>query len=177
MHTNSRVQPGSRFGKLIVREIIIGSKRNRLVECDCGVIFAAYSYNLENGTTRRCTACANKDRLGKPNLKNRIDPVQRTINDQWNVFRKCARKHGEEFITKDKWLSLVTSDCVYCQSPPTNIRRAVAHAQDFRYNGVDRIDSSLGYVSGNVQTACWTCNRMKGNLSHEAFLAHIRKIV
>lgn len=176
MHINNEVQPGDRFGKLVVRDIILNSKRNRLVECDCGVIFAGYSYNLANGTTTRCSACAIKDRVGKPNLANRIDPLQRTINDQWNVFRKHARKHGDDFISKEYWFALTQLSCVYCKSQPSNVRKAVAHATDFWYNGIDRIDSSIGYVVGNVQTACWTCNRMKGNMSHEDFLTHIRKI-
>jgi hypothetical protein len=34
----------------------------------------------------------------------------------------------------------------------------------------DRIDSSLGYVKGNIQLTCWWANRMKFDLSNEDFI-------
>jgi len=38
---------------------------------------------------------------------------------------------------------------------------------------VDRIDSNLGYIKGNIQLTCWWANRMKFDLSNEEF---IRKV-
>ena len=37
-------------------------------------------------------------------------------------------------------------------------------------NGIDRIDSSLGYVESNMQSCCGSCNYMKSNYSLESFL-------
>jgi hypothetical protein len=56
------------------------------------------------------------------------------------------------------------------------MQRFKAHA-DFRYNGIDRVDSSMGYVAGNVVPCCSTCNRMKLDHSYDDFIAHIKKIV
>lgn len=42
--------------------------------------------------------------------------------------------------------------------------------------GVDRIDSSLGYTTDNVQSCCGTCNWMKQSTRHEDFLRHIEKV-
>lgn len=47
-----------------------------------------------------------------------------------------------------------------------------------QYNGsLDRIDSSLGYVKGNVQFVCWTVNRMKGEGTKEELIEWAKKII
>jgi hypothetical protein len=177
MHVNTRVTIGDRFGSVVVLDRTRRGRSNALVRCDCGREFNAYTYLLESGQTKHCQECANLARRGKPNIANRIDPVQRTVNDLWNSFRKAMRAKAGSTLTKDEWLAVVTSACVYCGRERVNCRKAlVDHAEDFWYNGVDRIDSSLPYVSGNVQPACWVCNRMKGNMSHEDFLAHVRLV-
>jgi len=38
---------------------------------------------------------------------------------------------------------------------------------------VDRIDSSLGYIKGNIQLTCWWANRMKFELSNEEFICKV----
>jgi 5-methylcytosine-specific restriction endonuclease McrA len=43
-------------------------------------------------------------------------------------------------------------------------------------NGIDRIDSNKGYTMDNCVSCCWTCNRMKGNMTQQNFLEHISKI-
>lgn len=44
-------------------------------------------------------------------------------------------------------------------------------------NGIDRIDSDLGYVDGNVKSCCFICNRAKGNLSIIDFRKWIDNII
>ena len=44
------------------------------------------------------------------------------------------------------------------------------------YNGIDRVDSDGGYVTGNVVPCCWPCNRMKMDMVHADFLRHVGKI-
>ena len=42
--------------------------------------------------------------------------------------------------------------------------------------GIDRIDSSIGYVVENCVPCCTLCNRMKSNLSGREFIAHVDRI-
>lgn len=42
---------------------------------------------------------------------------------------------------------------------------------------IDRIDSSVGYVRGNVQFVCDVANRMKQDLSHKELLVWCKKIL
>jgi hypothetical protein len=56
-------------------------------------------------------------------------------------------------------------------------RKATQIHRDFRWNGIDRIDSSKGYVPGNVVPCCTVCNIMKLDHSHAGFIAHIEHIL
>ena len=42
--------------------------------------------------------------------------------------------------------------------------------------GIDRLDSSKGYIVGNITPCCGTCNSMKNDLSPGQFVEHIKKI-
>ena len=46
-----------------------------------------------------------------------------------------------------------------------------------KYNGVDRINSSDGYIADNCVPCCETCNRMKMDHDLHDFLEHVKKIV
>ena len=37
-------------------------------------------------------------------------------------------------------------------------------------NGLDRVDSSIGYIESNLQTCCGNCNYMKNNYPLDVFL-------
>ena len=56
------------------------------------------------------------------------------------------------------------------------MQRFKAHA-DFRYNGIDRVDSSKGYLPNNVVACCTTCNRMKLDHSRNEFITHLKSII
>jgi len=63
---------------------------------------------------------------------------------------------------------LTQLNCAYCGEAP-------AHSLD-GYNGIDRVDSSLGYTPNNSWPCCEICNRMKSDTSQEFFIEHILKI-
>lgn len=44
------------------------------------------------------------------------------------------------------------------------------------FGGIDRIDNTKGYISGNMNPCCWTCNSIKKDLSIEEFIDHIDRI-
>ena len=74
-----------------------------------------------------------------------------------------AKKRNIFFnLTDQQMYDLLHSTCTYCGCK--------------NCNGIDRIDSSKGYVLGNVTPCCAMCNRMKNNYSLETFKNHIEKI-
>lgn len=171
---------GSRWGKLTVIERMPASfvKSGYLMRCDCGDELVRKPYQVRAMKYMMCLKCSTLARRGKPVFKNRIDPLQRTINEQWNVFRKVAKAKGDEYLSKEQWFDIVTSNCSYCGQPPSNVRKAsVLYAEDFKYSGIDRVDSEIGYVEDNCIPCCWPCNRMKGNMSQMEFLGHLFSVL
>jgi len=43
-------------------------------------------------------------------------------------------------------------------------------------NGIDRINSNIGYIEGNVVPCCKHCNRAKNTMSDSEFREWIKKI-
>ena len=67
--------------------------------------------------------------------------------------------------------ALVSQNCHYCGAAPAVIFRKT------KTNGIDRIDSSLGYVKTNVVPCCKFCNFAKNNCSHKNFIDWIDRLV
>lgn len=79
-------------------------------------------------------------------------------------------------IEYEEFLELTSSNCYYCNAPPTRLRKHRNHTP-YPYNGLDKMDPNGGYVKGNIVPCCWRCNRMKSNLTHDAFIEYIYKIL
>lgn len=81
-------------------------------------------------------------------------------------------------LSSQEILELVKSECHYCGIKNSNLHKYKQpnFEYDFYYNGIDRIDSSKGYIQGNVVTCCKTCNVSKMDMGYDEFLKHIIKI-
>jgi len=44
------------------------------------------------------------------------------------------------------------------------------------YNGIDRVDNAIGYLTDNCVACCKVCNRAKLQMSKNEFFDHIKKI-
>lgn len=75
-----------------------------------------------------------------------------------------ARRRNLEFSVSPEYLWKVWEDqggrCAY-----SGLK--IEHGKDA---SLDRIDSSIGYVEGNVQWTAWIVNRMKLSIPHEEFI-------
>lgn len=47
---------------------------------------------------------------------------------------------------------------------------------NYLYNGIDRKDSSIGYLLENCVSCCSKCNQIKMDMSETDFLSHVTKI-
>ena len=85
---------------------------------------------------------------------------KRSPRGKFHAYRYGAKSKGLifelDFIAFDK---LLKDNCHYCKT--------------FNANGIDRIDSTNGYISSNVLPCCKTCNIMKMSHSYESFLRHV----
>jgi hypothetical protein len=89
----------------------------------------------------------------------------KTLRGRYTSCRLSASKRKLVFtLTEEQVTHIVTQPCIYCNT--------------FQYetSGIDRIDSSIGYIFENCAPCCFICNRMKSNYSAENFLEHCKKI-
>lgn len=103
----------------------------------------------------------------------------------WHNYKNNAKNRGIVFaVTKEELRALTQQNCSYCGTIPCQVSKVIGPKISQRvldhsiyiYNGVDRIDSSIGYFVENLVTCCVTCNKMKMALGVAEFLAHIVKI-
>jgi hypothetical protein len=94
-------------------------------------------------------------------------------------YRFMAQKSNKEFnIPLEAFKTITSSDCFYCGSPPSKIKKMPKYALgSYLYNGIDRLDYLKGYTLDNIVPCCTRCNMMKWVLSREDFLNHIEKIL
>ena len=69
-------------------------------------------------------------------------------------------------LTKEDFVVIVKKECEYC-----------GIMQDKGFNGIDRLDSSVGYISENCVSSCAMCNYMKKCLNKQTFLHRIEHIM
>lgn len=114
-----------------------------------------------------------------------------TINDEYGRHVSSARNRSLKPLRRADWEKVVFNPCCYCGKTDTrNVARKPGYnpdrkqpmdrAEEDRYsvsmNGVDRIDSSIGYDASNCSPCCRMCNNMKLDHSVVAFLSHAEKI-
>ncbi len=86
-----------------------------------------------------------------------------TAARRWSQYANKAKSRGLDFgLTHDDLHQLLDENCTYCGGDG---------------GGIDRQDSSKGYVLGNVTPCCWRCNAMKNDMPLDEWLAHMKKIL
>jgi hypothetical protein len=83
-----------------------------------------------------------------------------------NYERNAQLKQVDFKLTKDEFYDIVKQNCNYC-----------GIMQDKGFNGIDRVDSSVGYIPENCITSCAMCNYMKGCLDKNIFLQRVEHIM
>ena len=92
-------------------------------------------------------------------------------------YRKNAKRRNIKFNISKKFFKEITSEnCYYCGSLSSNYRAMKGYYGDFRYNGIDRIDNSIGYEENNCVPCCKKCNRSKDVMSKNDFIAWIKDV-
>ena len=100
------------------------------------------------------------------------------FNDLFGRYKRTAVRKNLKFeLSKDMCRSLFKDVCHYCTEPPKKIYKLPRYRQGFTYNGIDRLDSNLGYIPYNVVSCCSFCNYKKGSKLYVDFLSWIKKVV
>lgn len=169
---NSRVlQAGQRFEKLTVKEYDPNTK-SYICICDCGKETRARSWALKTGRHKGCK-CRIKEIRAEKRLPDNLG-IKRSI---LRNYKRAAKARGYEFLlTDEEFFYLILNNCHYCNSEPNMIHSMRPHYHEMKYNGVDRINNSIGYTKQNCVTACKICNNSKSTLTTQEWFDWIRTV-
>lgn len=167
---------GQRFGELTV-EVQLPNERKHTVflcRCACGKTVQVEGSALKTGHTRSCGCLRRYADMGRMRRLPRGVASFRTVVSAYR--RNAARRDVPFSLTEVQCLTLFEANCHYCDCPPYSSCGNVARFGSFAYNGIDRIDPSLGYVTGNVVSCCPRCNVAKGRQTLDEFRRWIASV-
>lgn len=174
---------GQRFGKQVVLErrpstkfAKIGGTSNWLVKCDCGTEHVVSTTNLKKGFSCGCS----KENFKLSGITRRLPGGQAAINCQIAKYKASALKRELGFKLSDEVFSeIIKKNCYYCGIEPRQlctVKRSSGYQVQIKYNGIDRVDNSIGYEVDNCVPCCKICNRAKDVMSKDEFYNWISRV-
>lgn len=173
---------GERFGRLIVIErienYISKNGKNRVrykCLCDCGNFKEVLKESLMNDSTKSC-GC-----LRKQLLRNKVWKGYKEISGRLiSAIKSGAKSRGFEYNLSNEYLwNLFIKQDRKCALTGYDIK-FTANYKNFKNNqtaSLDRIDSTKGYVEGNVQWVHKDINKLKWDWSLEKFYELCESVV
>ena len=171
-------ETGHRYGRLTVIERAPPPGQRRaacwLCMCECGEETVVDGCALRSGHTQSC-GCLQRETISQ--LRS-LAPGLAMSKEIYARYRWRAGESGKKFaLTIEEFRALAIQNCHYCGVEPGNIYERDTYNGAFTYNGLDRIESSKGYVISNLVPCCWTCNRAKGDMSYSEFIDYLNRLV
>lgn len=91
-------------------------------------------------------------------------------------YKRGAKDRGLVWeLSEEQFKSITSQPCHYTGSLPSRTKTA-ASGEVFTYNGIDRLDSSIGYILENCVPCCTEINMMKQALPKEKFIELCSKV-
>lgn len=165
---------GKKFGKLTVIKFSGWVKQGKATSvsfweclCECGTVKKIKGTHLSRGDTKSC-GCYKPQMLpsGESALNSLIKNYKRHAEERQITFK----------LTREEFKLITKNLCFYCQSEPQQVQKTKRGNGSYLYNGIDRLDNSLGYFFNNCVACCKLCNWMKRDLSTAEFKEHVYKI-
>ena len=157
------------------------------VKCKCGKELWVRAYFLEIGRQTCCKSCSSKNAIQKSPAKDLfikhphkgVGDLNRSLYDH---YKRNARRRGLEWNLSIEYLwNLFESQKRKCALSGIDLTISpdiVNSSIDFKNTtaSLDRIDSSKGYIPGNVQWVHKDINKMKLDHDQDYFIELCRKI-
>ena len=158
---------GATYGLATIIGVIFDKNGRRKYECvcQCGnkIRPKSGSVLVDNGSG--CRSCRAKNRVK--------DQKASMINRVLGKYRNSANKRGKIFnLSPEDVSSIIFTRCFYCNSESS----MVDSKTNISYNGIDRVDSSIGYEVENCRPCCTDCNFAKNSMSEENFYLWVERI-
>ena len=169
MKNKREVNTGDVFGKLTITSLSnIKRKDRRIVynfKCGCG----------NKGEVKRSDLTKDNPRTMCLNCVRRIPKKPRdkvAYKSEYNIYKSNARNRDISMdLTLEEFTSLILTACYYCGKPAQKRGKYLV-----KMNGIDRLNSLLGYSTVNCKPCCKICNMMKKDLTIEEFTTNISNI-
>lgn len=146
------------YGKLKILDILDLVKGKGYVcecECECGNICRVYLNDLRYHRVKSC-GC----------LKHLYIPHNRkkegySLSKKLYSSKRCASlKSDIPFeLSYEDFMNIISSDCYFCGNKPTNVSKYKGLYGELNYNGIIRLNKSVGYIVDNVVSCCKHCIR------------------
>lgn len=180
---------GSKFNRWTVLEYIGDTQTCNGVlkcRCDCGTEQNVSYYDLQSGQTKGCNSCSKIERskncgkyerkLGKENWK--FNGYEKLGGQQWSTIKYNAKARNLEFsITKEYAYNILLEQNFKCKLSGLDIELCKPGRKNTRWTAtLDRINSKIGYVEGNVQWLHKDINTMKWAFNENQFIKYCKMI-
>lgn len=101
----------------------------------------------------------------------------RFLKRRFREYKRSAKRRGKPFyLSYEEFKKIIFKSCTYCGDTPERGTRKEPGSKLVAINGIDRVDSNIGYQIKNCVPACSVCNYMKGTLSKEDFIDKVKEI-
>lgn len=156
---------GSRFNKVVITGVCDNPPEKKKLffnyVCDCGKEGRVRSDALKN--IKSC-GCENPQRYqGYENISK----------SYWNLIQRNAKKRGLEFDLNIEYVwKLYERQCRKCSLSglPIGFNYSFGSKRKQQTASIDRIDSTKGYIEGNIQICHIDVNIMKRDFSNDYFI-------
>lgn len=127
-------------------------------ECKCGQVKNINHFSLLYRTAVGCRNCIRK-----------LPQESEAFNGLYSAYRTRAARRKISFeLTHEQFRELTQMNCHYTGMPPSFIFKK-RHAT-YTYNGLDRLNSSIGYTIDNVVPCNGYVNQMKMDIPYNEFI-------
>ena len=180
---------GERYGRLLVLEHYGKDQRGKHLwrcRCDCGNEKIVVGDNLSSGKSNSC-GCLKKEFLSKKGNQFGLYSDRRLAiyKVQYSHLKRRHAKFNGEVFSFEEFVEKSESPCYYCgiefskeiqDRRNETIKDGLLSDVVVKCNGIDRINSEIGYTSKNTIPCCKYCNTAKNTMTQEEFKRWIIRV-
>lgn len=174
---------GLRYGRLYVVDCVGKDHRGKILwlcKCDCGNEKIVVGDNLSSGKSNSCGCLRKGNQYGL--YEDREEAIAKV---QYSHLKRRHRKMNGDIFSFDVFYELIKQPCFYCGleyskeiEDRLNESKNCKKLSDvvLKCNGIDRIDSNIGYTKENTVPCCKYCNTAKNTMTQNEFKLWIERI-
>jgi len=172
---------------------IMANRKKELVVCsnpeckkefykDSSEVTRNNSIGRKNHCSLKCCGHTSHEHLKKYSKENIkfLEPHRDNGRDEFTGlrehFRRVKKRKHYYDISLDDLLDIWNNQEGICQYSGVKLLHPNEGGNNLNTASLDRIDSKLGYVKGNLQFISIICNQAKNNLTHENMVTFLKTI-